>query len=34
VYNVPTYFIGGERYAEQTYRTIANAVAKAIQVSV
>jgi predicted DsbA family dithiol-disulfide isomerase len=26
VFNVPTFFIGGERYAEQLYSTISNAV--------
>lgn len=30
VYNVPTYFLGGERYAEQPYRVLQKAVAEAI----
>lgn len=29
VYNVPTFFIGGERYAEQPYRVLEKAVAEA-----
>jgi len=31
VYNVPTFFIGGERYAEQPYRVLRPALAQAIQ---
>lgn len=31
VFNVPTFFIGGERYAEQPYRTLAEAVRKVLR---
>jgi predicted DsbA family dithiol-disulfide isomerase len=30
VYNVPTFFIGGERYAEQPYRVLAEAIREAL----
>ncbi len=31
VYNVPTYFIGGEKYAEQPTRTLAEAIRKELE---